>query len=170
MAGTLVRVDLPVGKSVLYYGAMTNGTFADLVRDGLASRGWTQARLARETGISEANISKLLKGRRVGRGDTVAIIERTLGLDPAAVSAAMAGRPVPDRQRDETPLELTERLLSALRSASVPTAPPVDEDGIVASIRAYFAEHPDAASPEDMERVVATVAAWKRRRLAERGE
>ena len=66
-----------------------------LLRDGLARRGWNQADLARESGLSKQVVSKLLRDdrapvARVLRDKTVDGLARALQVDAGVVRAAIA--------------------------------------------------------------------------------
>jgi plasmid maintenance system antidote protein VapI len=53
----------------------------ELVRREMYRRGWTQKRIGREMGITEAEISKLLNGRRGWTFNLVERLKKVLGED-----------------------------------------------------------------------------------------
>lgn len=51
-------------KSILHIRAELDIRMAELVRREMYKRGWTQKRVGKELGVGEAEISKLLHGKR----------------------------------------------------------------------------------------------------------
>lgn len=55
---------------------------SELVRDALACRGWSQKRLAKESGVDAATVSRYLRGGTTPRVENIGKIAEALDLDP----------------------------------------------------------------------------------------
>lgn len=56
-----------------------------ILYDALACKGWSQKKLADETGISESTVSRYLNGERVPKINNIHKISDALDLDPMEI-------------------------------------------------------------------------------------
>lgn len=56
-----------------------------ILYDALACKGWSQKKLADETGISESTVSRYLNGERVPKVNNIHKISDALDLDPMEI-------------------------------------------------------------------------------------
>lgn len=73
---------------MLIYHYLMEKSFADWLRDKLNEMGWTQAELARRSGVSAPQITRLLSGERGIGEQSISSIARALRLPPETVFRA----------------------------------------------------------------------------------
>ena len=74
-------------------------TFAEKLRELRESAGWTQAELARQSGISQKGISQLEQGVNGPMFDTVVSLSAALGVEITAFVGTTSGPPKRTRDR-----------------------------------------------------------------------
>ncbi len=67
---------------------MTNQDFSSWLQDKLTNKGWSQADLSRETGLSTGGVAQLMNGRRNPGPEACTAIAKAFGLPPDAVFRA----------------------------------------------------------------------------------
>ncbi len=76
---------------------MTNFTFGEWLQKELEKRDWSQSDLARKSGVSASQITRLIKGERGVRDQTLYAIAVALKLDPKKVFLVAVGKPENDK-------------------------------------------------------------------------
>ena len=100
-----------------------------VIQDALRVYGWTQADLARESGLDTGTISDVVNETRWPRISTQAKIEQALSLDSGTLARAHAGIDVtPADDDDEVLLDLPDEALAGLSK--------VERDEVYATARA----------------------------------
>lgn len=108
-----------VAATILLVTQQQRDEIAARVRAEMAQRGWNNPKLAREAGLSEKTISRLINARKDARLDTIERVAQAFGVDPREIQGpppaplglvADNGRPT---QLDEIEAKL-DRILDLL--------------------------------------------------------